>query len=292
LFDQSVSRGQPNYCLVICDQATKYPFAFPLRRITITAQAVCDCLIQVFMLVGVASFVSSDCGSNFRSELTRECLKRLSCSPKFNTPLHPSASGQVERTNQSLKRCLHHVIRQYPKQWPKLMPYVLWAMRETTNATTGLSPYHLTFGRPARGPLSILKENWSGEEDLPLNLGKSTAEFLTELKENLRVANEFAQEHCDKAQKRYVHNYNLRSTDRQFTAGQKVIVFLNDNKGPSILSRWLGPGTVVERKSPYSYIVDLNGQRRHLHADRLRAYNTRVRSIQVQHCAIIYDHDS
>ena len=106
------------------------------------------------------------------------------------------------------------------------------------------------------------------------------------------MANEFAQEHCDKAQKRYVHNYNLRSTDRQFTAGQKVIVFLNDNKGPSILSRWLGPGTVVERKSPYSYIVDLNGQRRHLHADRLRAYNTRVRSIQVQHCAIIYDHDS
>ena len=290
LFDQSVSRGQPNYCLVICDQATKYPFAFPLRRIT--SQAVCDCLIQVFMLVGVASFVSSDCGSNFRSELTRECVKRLGCSPRFNTPFHSSASGQIERTNQTLKRCLHHVIRQYPKQWPKLMPYVLWAMRETTNATTGLSPYHLAFGRPARGPLSILKENWSGEEDLPLNLGKPTTEFLEELKENLRVANEFAREHCDKAQKRYVHNYNLRSTDRQFTVGQQVIVFMNDNKGPSILSRWLGPGTIVERKSPHSYIVELDGQRRHLHADRLRAYNTRVRSIQVQHCSIIYDNDT
>jgi len=150
-------------------------------------------------------------------------------------------------------------------------------MRETNNVTTGVSPYHLTFGRPARGPLSILKENWSGNDNLPLNLGKS--DFLEELKQNLSTANNFAREHCDKEQKRYVYNYNLRSTDKRFTIGQKVIVLLNDGKGPSILSRWQGPATVVERKSPYSYIVELDGQRRHLHADRLRAYNERVRSI-------------
>ena len=56
----------------------------------------------IFMLVGVASVVSGDCRSNFRAELTRECLKRLGCSPRFNTPLHPSASGQVERMIQTV----------------------------------------------------------------------------------------------------------------------------------------------------------------------------------------------
>ena len=123
LLDPNDCKGRPNYCLIICDSATRYVFGFPLRRIT--ADAVCDCLIQVYMLVGVASVVSGDCGSNFRAELTRECLKRLGCSPRFNTPLHPSASGQVERMNQTFKRCLHHVMRQYPKTWHKFVPYVL-----------------------------------------------------------------------------------------------------------------------------------------------------------------------
>jgi len=86
-------------------------------------------------------------------------------------------------------------MRQYPKTWHKFVPYVLWAMREIPNSTTGLSPYHLAFGRPARGPLAILKENWTGEEVLPLNFGKSTVTFLEELKSNLQVASDFADEH-------------------------------------------------------------------------------------------------
>jgi len=223
------------------------------------------------MLVGVASVVSGDCGSNFRAELTPECLKRLGCSPRFNTPLHPSASGQVERMNQTFKRGLHHVMRQYPKTWHKLVPYVLWAMREIPNSTTGLSPYHLDFGRPARGPLAILKENWAGEEDLPLDLGKSTVTFLEELKSNLQVASDFADEHCHKAQEKYTHNYNLRSTDRKFDVGQQVIVLLPDGQSRHILSRWQGPATVIERKSPYSYVIELDGHKQHLHADRLKA---------------------
>ena len=32
-------------------------------------------------------------------------------------------------------------------------------MTEMSNSITGLSPYYLAFGRPARGPLAILKEN-------------------------------------------------------------------------------------------------------------------------------------
>jgi len=289
LLDPAECKGRPNYCLMICDSATRYVFGFPLKRIT--AEAVSECLIQVFMLVGVASVVSGDCGSNFRAELTRECLKRLGCSPRFNTPLHPSASGQIERMNQTFKHCLHHVIRQHPKTWHKFVPYVLWAMREAINSTTGLSPYHLALGRPARGPLAILKENWTGEDDLPLDLGKSTVAFLQELKANLQAASDYANEHCKQTQRRYAHNYNLRSTDRKYDVGQQVIVLLPDGQSRHILSRWQGPATVVERKSPYSYVVELNGQKRHLHADRLRAYNARVSYLMVQHCAIVDERD-
>jgi len=288
LFDPMEAKGRYNYCLVICDSATRYPFAFPLR--SLTAAATCDALMQVFMIFGTASVISGDFGSNFRAELTRECLERLGCSPKFNeAPFHPSSSGLIERCNQSLKRCLHHVVRQYPRLWHKFVPYILWAMREVPNATTNSSPFLLAFGRPARGPLAILKENWAGEKELPLNMGKSVVQYLQELKHNLQVANDYATEHCNKAQNRYVSQYNLRSTERKFVVGQEVIVLMPDGGGRHILSRWQGPATIVEIRSPHSYIVEYHGKKRHLHVDKLRAYNARVAN--VHNCAMIYEQD-
>ena len=91
--------------------------------------------------------------------------------------------------------------------------------------------------------------------------------------------------------KRYAHNYNLRSTDRKFDVGQQVIVLLPDGQKRHIFSRRQGPATVIERKSAYSYVIELDGQRRHLHADRLKAYNARVNSLSVQHCAIVDEQD-
>ena len=52
--------------------------------------------------------------------------------------------------------------------------------------------------------------------------------------------------------------------------------------------RWLGPGTVVKVKSPYSYLVDLgNGDVRHLHANKMRHFIARV-----QGCGVIAECDA
>jgi len=47
----------------------------------------------------VPKVIVSDCGTNFTSQLTQEMLRRLGCTPRFNTPGHPEASGLVERFN-------------------------------------------------------------------------------------------------------------------------------------------------------------------------------------------------
>jgi len=46
----------------------------------------------------------------------------------------------------------------------------------------------MVYGRLPRGPLAVLKENWCGLRDAPLNLGQSTAEYLKDLRTNLEVA--------------------------------------------------------------------------------------------------------
>ena len=78
---------------------------------SLTAKAVCDALVDLFVNVGVPKGLVSDQVTNFTSQLTREMLARQGCCPRFNTPGHPEASGKVERFNQTCKNMLSHVVR-------------------------------------------------------------------------------------------------------------------------------------------------------------------------------------
>jgi len=251
--DPVATKPQYNYALVICDRFTRWPMAYPLKNLS--AKATCDALLQVFMTFSVPKVISSDCGSNFTSSLTKEFLKRLGCSPVFNTPGHSEASGIVERCNATLKSMIGRLVHQDPKGWWKLLPFVLWALREVPNETTGVAPFTLLFGTLPRGPLSALKESWVGEQPLPLNVGKSMIAYLQSLKENLEIAKVYAGGHSTKQLNRYAAHYNLRSRDKRFEVGDRVIVLAPDSAN-KVYSRWQGPGTVHQVKSPYSYIAD------------------------------------
>jgi transposase InsO family protein len=287
--DAVVGRPRYNYALVICDQFTRWPMAYPLRNMS--AKAVCEALLQVFMTFSIPKVISSDCGSNFTSSLTREFLARLGVSPVFNTPGHPEASGVVERCNATLKAMIAKLVHQEPQGWWNLLPFVLWALREVPNETTGVAPFTLLYGTLPRGPLSALKESWAGTKELPLNLGKGPVEYLQSLKENLELAKVYAEAHASKELQRHAAHYNLRSTEKRFEVGDRVVILAPDSSN-KVYSRWQGPGTISKVKSPHSYIVELDGKLRHLHANKLRRYRERLEQARVDNCAIIFDKDS
>ena len=204
-------------------------------------------------------------------------LSRVGCTPKFNTPGHPEVSGMVERFNHACKKMLHRVIQQHGRQWHKFVNLMLWALREVPNATKGVSPYKLVYGRNPRGPLAILKESWTGESNTSSNLAQPVEDYL------LQTAS-YAEGHTKNAQQSYAAHYNLRARDKHFQEGVQVIVLAHDNmsKGGN---RWQGPGTVVNVKSPYSYLTDMGqGNLRHVHANKVRRYMARV-----QGCGVIAD---
>jgi len=186
------------YALVLCDSNTRYPFAVPLR--SLAAKSVCNALLQVFQLVGIPSTIRSDCASNFTSSLTTTFLKILGCSPNFNVPGRPQQTGLCERLIGTLKNLINKVASDNPKSWHKHLGFVLWAIRETPNATTGVPPALLAWGRVPRGPLAILKDTMTGKVELPLNLGKTVSEYLEELRRNLEKAQDYATAHTEKAQ--------------------------------------------------------------------------------------------
>jgi transposase InsO family protein len=273
------------YCLLLCCSATRFPWAHPLR--SLTAKSVCDALLELFSFTGVASqcVISSDQGSNFTAQLTREFMKRLGVSPRFNTPGHPQASGLCERLVQSTKNIVSKLARNSPSSWHKYVNCAMWALREVPNETTGVAPFMLVFGHLPKGPLAILKEHWSGETDLPLDFGKSTTEYLADLRDKLETAQSYATSHTQRAQNRYANHYNLRSKDKCSDVGDQVLILMPDTTASKTFSRWKGPATVVEKKSPQSYIVEINDARQHIHANHLRKFYAQVDEILCDHHA-------
>ena len=265
-----------NYVLILIDSASRYPFAYPLR--SLTARSVCDALLNMFAVTGVASdvVISSDNGSNFTAALTQEVMRRLGISPVFSTPAHPNACGLVERAVGTMKGLISKLAFDFPRSWHKYLCFVLWAMRETPNETTNCPPYLLVFGKLPKGPLAILRETWIGEREAPPNSSKSVSEYLDDLREKLQVAQHYAEENTTRAQKHYVDHYNLRSRDKHFAVGDKCLLLQPTNTASKVFSRWRGPGEIVEVLSPYSYIVEFEGVRHHVHANRLRRYCVRV----------------
>ena len=134
----------------------------------------------------------------------------------------------------------------------------------------------MVYGRSPRGPLAVLKENWCGLRDAPLSFGQSTAEYLEDLRNSLEVANSYATEHGKREQQRYVSRYNLRSRGNIFDVGDQVLILIPDSTSSKVFSRWQGSATVIEVRPQNSYLIELNGVRRHLHADKLRKYHISV----------------
>ena len=93
------------------------------------------------------------------------------------------------------------------------------------------------FGRLPRGPLAVLKENWTGQRDAPLSLGQTTAEYLEELRKNLEIAETYVNSHAQRAQQKYISRYNLRTRDKFFSVGDSVLVLSPDSTSSKVFSR-------------------------------------------------------
>ena len=138
-----------------------------------------------------------------------------------------------------------------------------------------------------------------------MNFGKNATTYLRQLHEKLEIAKSDAASHAEREQNRYAAHYNLRSRrDKHFDVGERVLALMPDSTSSRMFSKWSGPGTIVEVRSPYSYIVDVDGVHKHFHANKLRKFHVRVDSvsydsfnddletISVNTCAITYESDT
>ena len=176
------------YILVLCDYATRYPEAIPLR--TIDAEHIAEQLIGVFARVGVPQEILTDQGSNFTSQLLAELYRLLHVQSIRTSPYHPQMDGLVERFNQTLKSMLRKSVDKEGKNWDKMIPYLVFAYREVPQSSTGFSPFELLYGREVRGPLDILRETW----ETNTRSDESVVNYVLSMREKLKDMSEIVQD--------------------------------------------------------------------------------------------------
>ncbi|HNJ38603.1 MAG TPA: RNase H-like domain-containing protein [Nitrosomonas sp.] len=283
-----MSEGQYKYALVLTDVQTRYVTAFEITAPS--AKNVVDKIILHSSYFGLPRYISFDCGTHFTSELTKLCLDRLGVSPRFHCPYNPRAAGIVERSNATVKQIISKLAADNPSSWHKILPFALWSLRTSVNETLGISPHQAVFGSVAIGPLQLLCDDWIGKRPLPLDIAKAPCEYLQDLERKLQLASDYTTEHATREQTRYTHSYNLRSRDKSFQVGERVI-YLMPSSTHKLARTWQGPCVVVKKNSPYSYIIEYEGKQRWCHANHLRKYNERVIEASNHNCAIIFDTD-
>ncbi|KAL0199496.1 hypothetical protein M9458_008036, partial [Cirrhinus mrigala] len=151
------ARGH-EHILGIVDYATRYPEAVPLRKAT--AKNIAQELFLLASRVGIPTEILTDQGTPFMSRLMADLCRLLRVKQLRTTVYHPQTDGLVERFNQTLKQMLRRVVAEDKRDWDLMIPYVLFGIREVPQASTGVTPFKLLFGRQPRGLLDVAREAW------------------------------------------------------------------------------------------------------------------------------------
>ena len=263
------SRSGNRYVLVICDYATRYPEAVPMRAVD--AESVAEELVKLFARVGIPGEILTDQGSNFTSQMLTEMYRLLHIRPIRTTPYHPQTDGLVERFNQTLKSMLRKFATQKEKDWDKLIPYVLFAYREVPQRSTGFSPFELLYGREVRGPLDVLRESWVARE----RNTESVVSHVLAIRERMEQMSSLVKESLEKAQQSQKAWYDQTARDRTLNEGDMELVLLPTSSNTLIIAQWQGPYKVTKQVGKVNYLIDMHDRRKRkrlFHINMLREY--------------------
>ena len=276
------SKRGHKYILVICDYATKYPEAIPLK--TIDSETVANALIETFSRVGLPGEILSDQGSNFMSALMVQLCLLLKINKINTSSYHPQANGLVEDFNGTLKKMLRCYAKDEPDEWDKHIPFVLFAYREAPYESTGYSPFQLLYGRNVRGPLQLMKESWvDTNED---GNQESVVSYVLQTRDRLKKMQELAQVKEIAAKKKQKKYFDQKCKVRELDIDQKVLVLLPTSRN-KLLAEWKGPFKVLEKVSPVDYRIQMNRRKMPVfHTNMLKPYFERKNTEEERYEAI------
>ena len=168
---------------------------------------------------------------------------------RYSTKYHPQTDGQTERANRTLEDLLRARLKDRVHLWRRELPNVVEDYNATKNASTGVSPYYVLYGRHPKTALDLAVPSGYPRTSLPP--AAATAAIDSTVRSNLARA--------AAAQSR---QYNKKRRDIEYNVGDKVYVetrYLPGRYGQvnKLENRREGPFEVLRKTNRNSYVVRL-----------------------------------
>ncbi len=133
-----------------------------------------------------------------------------------------------------------------------MLPHVLSAYREVSQATLGFSPFELLYGCEVRGPLDVLKEQWIQNPEIEADV----LSFVMEVKDRMELAKEVVEQNAKFAQTKQKEYYNRKTKEMDIEAGDKVLLLLPLSK-KKFVAKWQGPYKVTKRVGKVNFEIEM-----------------------------------
>jgi hypothetical protein len=232
-----------------------------------TTAAVCRFLVEeVVYRYGCIGKIVADRGELDAQE-AEELFDRLRVKLSLTTAYNPEANGKVERGHGPIVKALVRACEGQVGNWPRLLPYALWADRTTHNSVTRFMPAELMYGQKPVMPTERTIASWvalgwrkemSREELLAARIRQleRRPEDVDRATEKLRTARLRNKERFDRT-------HRLRP--KQIEEGDWVLVYDSnlDNQHKAarkFAKRWFGPYVVTSVDDNGTYhLAELDG---------------------------------
>ena len=248
---KETARGN-KHILVLMDHFTKWCEAFPTKDQK--ASTVARILVSsVFSRFGPPTVLHSDQGRNFDSTLMHEIYQLMGVKKTRTTAYHPQCDGLVERQNRTLQNILSSFVSEHSVDWDEWLAQAVFAYNTSVHESTGISPYEMVFGRPARMPIEV-------ELGVPLRKPNSQSDYIQSVRKALVHSNQLAQRNLAAARSRQAFHYDNRSK-RDWTPYElEQTVWLWRPKHWKFGKRWTGPYKVLARNGVNYRLVSSVGK--------------------------------
>ena len=154
-------KGRYPYLLILIDEYSRYPFAFPCSNLS--TKTLIDCLSKLFCLFGFPSYVHSDRGTSFMSKELKAFLVSRGIASSHFTPYHRHGNGQCERTIQTVWRTIKLMLheRSLPEErWIDVLAESLHSFRSLLCLATNDTPHNRMFNFIRRAMTRLSMPSW------------------------------------------------------------------------------------------------------------------------------------
>ena len=259
------------HILLVVDRYFRWSEAFPMKDQD--AKSVAKVLFnEIFARYGSPRVLVSDRGTQFMSRLVSALCEMFDVTRHHWSSYHPMTNSACKRTNSTIAQTLHAYVDKDQKNWADFLPAAMMAIRSSPTSASGLSPFHLVFGKEMNLPIdtSLIPKT---------TLGLDAQRFFERLLERLKAAKEIAGSNIKISQEKSKQRHDLKAKDPGLKVGDQVLLKslkIPQGYSPKLYPKHKGPFYITELGPNFTYklrsCADHSEVKCLINASRLRKY--------------------